>query len=191
MKKHDMSVLNCSNTPLAGLKLIRRQRIGDHRGFLERIFCAEELQPTGWQKAVAQINHTYTQKRGTVRGLHFQYPPYAEMKMVICLSGAVWDVAVDLRSDSPTFLSWHAEELSAENQHSLLIPEGFAHGFQTLSDDVEMLYCHSESYAPKSEGGLHPQDPRLAIPWPQPISILSERDIAHPMIANDFKGIVL
>ena len=186
-----MSRLTSSDTPLDGVKLFQRQRIGDHRGFLDRLFCADTLQAAGWRKPIAQINHTYTRQRGTVRGMHFQYPPHAEMKLVTCLRGAILDVAVDLRPGSPTFLSWHAEELSAENQRSLLIPEGFAHGFQTLSDDVEMLYCHSERYTPEAEGGLNPQDSRLAIAWPLPVSELSARDASHILIGNDFKGVVL
>lgn len=177
------------DTPLTGLKLIQRERIGDQRGFLERLFCAEELAIAGWNRSVVQINHTYTHRQGTVRGLHFQYPPHMEMKLVTCLSGAVWDVAVDLRSDSPTFLSWHAEELSADNQRSYLIPEGFAHGFQSLTDDVEMLYCHSASYTPEAEGGLNPRDPKLAINWPLDISEISDRDASHPLDGNTFKGI--
>ena len=176
---------------MSGVKLVQRQRAGDHRGFLDRLFCAEELQAAGWLKPISQTNLTYTSQKGAVRGLHFQYPPHAEMKLVACLRGAVWDIAVDLRSDSPTFLSWHAEELSAENQRSLLIPEGFAHGFQSLSNEVEMLYCHSEPYTPEMEGGLHPKDPRLEIVWPLRISDISARDNAHSLIGNDFKGVLL
>ena len=186
-----MSRLQYSDTPLPGLRLIQRQRIGDHRGFLDRLFCADELTAAGWALPIAQINHTYTHRQGTVRGMHFQYPPHAEMKFVICLRGAVWDVAVDLRPDSPTFLAWHGEELSPENQRALLIPEGFAHGFQALAADVEMFYCHTASFAPYAEGGLHPEDPRLSINWPQPISELSERDSAHCLINDTFKGVRL
>lgn len=184
-----MSRLQYSDTTLPGLRLIQRHRIGDHRGFLDRLFCDEELTAAGWVRPIAQINHTYTHQKGTVRGLHFQYPPHAEMKLVTCLRGVVWDVAVDLRPDSPTFLSWHAEELSRENQRALLIPEGFAHGFQTLTPDVEMLYCHTGSYAPDAEGGLHPEDTRLSINWPQPITELSERDASHPAVTDKFEGV--
>ena len=137
--------------PLPGLQRIERMRLGDARGFLARVFCADELARVGWQKPIAQLNHSYTAARGTVRGMHYQRPPHAEMKLVSCLRGAVWDVAVDLRRESPTFLGWHAEELSADNGRALLIPEGFAHGFQTLSDDVELLYCHSAPHAPAAE----------------------------------------
>src|ERR1039458_3777337 len=118
------------DTPMQGLKLIQRKPIGDHRGYLERMFCTEELQGLIRGKGIVQINHTLTTRRGTVRGLHFQYPPYAETKVVSCLRGEVFDVAVDLRQGSPTFRHWHAEILSGDNHRTLLIPEGFAHGFQ-------------------------------------------------------------
>ncbi len=186
-----MRLLNVSNTPLNGLMLVQREQVGDHRGFLQRLFCADFLKQAGWHTPIVQINHTFTRHCGTVRGLHFQYAPYTEMKLVTCLKGSVWDLAVDLRPGSSTFLHWHAEELSANNQRSLMIPEGFAHGFQALSDDVEMLYCHSQSYMPAMEGGLHPQDPRLAINWPLPIKKLSDRDASHKLIDNNFEGIVL
>lgn len=185
-----MSRFTITDLPLPGLKLVERQRLGDARGFLSRLFCAAELLSAGWNKAIAQINHTYTARAGTVRGLHFQRSPHAEMKLVSCLRGEVWDVAVDLRAGSETFLSWHAERLSAENGRALLIPEGFAHGFQALSDDVELLYCHSMAYAPAAEAGLNPQDPRLAIAWPLPIAELSARDSQHPLLTAQFAGVV-
>jgi dTDP-4-dehydrorhamnose 3,5-epimerase len=130
-------------TPLSGLKLIQRQKLEDSRGFFSRFFCAEELANAGFAQPVAQMNHTLTRRRGSVRGLHFQYPPHAEDKLVSCLHGEIFDVAIDIRRDSPTFLHWHAEKLSAENGRSLLIPKGFAHGFQALTDDAELLYVHS------------------------------------------------
>ena len=175
--------------PLHGLKRIERQRLGDCRGFLARMFCADELALAGWQKPIAQINHTYTAKKGAVRGLHFQQPPYAEMKLVNCICGEVWDVAVDLRVNSPTYLKWHAEALSAENNRALLIPEGFAHGFQALTDDVELIYFHSQAYRAAAEAGLNCADSRLAIAWPLVITELSERDQAHPMITAGFSGV--
>lgn len=177
--------------PLAGLKRVERQRLGDARGFLSRLFCAEELAATGWVKPVAQINQTVTAKRGTVRGLHFQHPPHAEMKLVSCLRGEVWDVAVDIRAGSKTFLHWHAERLTADNGHALLIPDGFAHGFQTLTDDVELLYCHSAAYDERAEAGLNPNDVRLAIVWPLPIAEISARDTQHPMLNDQFAGVAL
>ena len=178
-------------TPLAGLQCVQRQRLGDARGHLARLFCADELAAAGWQRPVAQINHTFTAARGTVRGLHYQRPPQAEMKLVSCLAGEVWDLAVDLRAASPTFLHWHAEVLSAENGRALLIPEGFAHGFQALSSDVQMLYLHSEAYAPAAEAALQVLDPRLAIAWPLPVHGLSPRDASHPQMPPDFRGVDL
>jgi dTDP-4-dehydrorhamnose 3,5-epimerase len=177
--------------PLAGLMLIERQQVGDDRGFLSRIFCAEELGASGWEKPISQINHTYTRAKGTVRGLHFQRQPCCEIKLVSIVRGVVWDVAVDLRKDSATYLQWHAESLSAENGRAMLIPEGFAHGFQSLTDDVELLYCHSAQYNPDVEDGLHPKDPRLAINWPLVVSDISDRDENHHFIDKNFVGIDL
>lgn len=121
--------------------------------------------------------------------MHLQQSPHAEMKLVICLRGAVWDVAVDVRKGSPTLLHWHAETLSAENMRAVLIPEGFAHGFQALSDDCELLYLHSAPYVAEAEYGLNPLDPALAISWPQAITEISDRDGKHPPVVADFKGL--
>lgn len=186
-----MSRFTIDSLPLEGLKSITRQRLGDQRGFLSRLFCAEELAQAGWVKPIVQINHTMTASRGTVRGMHFQRPPHAEIKFVSCLRGQVFDVAVDLRHNSPTFLHWHAELLSADNHKTLVIPEGFAHGFQTLTDDCEMLYLHTAFYQPGAERGLSAQDSRLAIQWPLPVSGLSPRDAAHPILDDDFIGVDL
>ena len=184
-----MSRFEVENLPLAGLRRITRARLGDERGFLSRLFCAQELNSAGWRKPIAQINHTFTALPGTLRGMHFQRPPHAEMKLVSCLAGEVFDVAIDLRAGSPTFLHWHGEILSGENARALLIPEGFAHGFQTLTPDVTMLYCHSAAYAPEAEGGLNVRDPRLNIAWPRAIAALSARDENHPMLTPSFEGI--
>lgn len=186
-----MSRFRIADTPLAGLKRVQRNRLQDERGFLSRLFCADELHAAGWYGPVAQINHTCTRQVGTVRGLHFQKPPHAEIKLVSCVRGRVWDVAVDLRPESRTFLRWHAEELSAENGCALLIPQGFAHGFQVLEADSELLYCHSAAYAPQAEAGLNPLDARLGIAWPLPAQNLSPRDAGHPMISADFEGVRL
>ena len=186
-----MSRFILTDLPLHGLKLVERQRLGDARGFLSRLFCAEELAIAGWIKPVAQVNHTFTARRGTVRGMHFQRPPHAEMKLVSCIRGEVWDVAVDVRAGSPTFMRWHAERLSADNGRALLIPEGFAHGFQTLTDGVELLYCHSAAYAAEAEAGLRFDDPALHITWQlEPID-LSSRDKNHPLLAPNFSGVCL
>ncbi len=184
-----MSRFTIDDCPLAGLKTIVRHPVGDSRGFLSRLFCAEALGQAGWHRPIAQINHTYTARKGVVRGMHYQCPPHAEMKLVSCLRGEIWDVAVDIRSDSPTFLHWHAERLSATNGKALLIPEGFAHGFQALSDDVELLYCHSAAYSAEAEAGLSPVDPRLHINWPLEIAELSSRDARHEPINACFTGI--
>lgn len=183
------SRFDISDTSIDGVQLLQRKPLGDSRGFLERMFCSNELQPLLQGRTIAQINHTLTKQRGTVRGMHFQHPPNAECKLVSCLRGEVFDVVVDLRRGSPTFLCWHAEYLTADNFRTLLIPEGVAHGFQTLSDDCELLYLHTAHFSPQSEGGIHPQDHRLAIDWPLPVSALSPRDAAHPPITQDFNGL--
>lgn len=179
------------NTPLSGLKVICRRSIADSRGSFSRLFCQEELTGAGWRGAVAQINHSRTAHRGTIRGLHFQRPPHAEMKLVSCIRGAAWDVAVDVRVGSPTFLQWHAELLSADNARSLLIPEGFAHGFQALTDHVELVYCHSAPYAPQAETGLCPYDSTVSVSWPLDATEMSERDASFPKIDREFQGVLL
>ena len=184
-----MKAIDVTPTPLAGLMLVSRRRRDDARGFFSRFFCTQEMAELGWRLPVAQVNHTLTCRSGAVRGLHFQHPPHAEDKYVSCLRGAVFDVAVDLRQGSPTFLRWHGETLSAANGRSLLIPQGFAHGFQALEPDSELIYLHSRPYAPEAEGGLHVSDPRLAIAWPQPVSELSERDARHPLLTDAFNGV--
>lgn len=175
-------------TPLAGLVVVQRQVREDARGFFSRLYCSQELAAAGFALPVAQINHTLTVRRGAVRGLHFQHPPHAEDKFVSCLRGEVFDVAVDLRRGSPTFLHWHAEVLSAANRKSLLIPQGFAHGFQALADDCELIYLHSQPYACAAEGALNVNDPALAIAWPMAITDISERDAQHARITSGFMG---
>ncbi len=184
-----MSELSLVALPLAGLFSLQHRVHEDERGRFARLFCQGSLAAYGQAFHVRQINHSRTAQRGTVRGLHFQYPPQAETKLITCLRGAVWDVAVDIRQGSPTFLHWHAERLEAGDGRSLLLPPGFAHGFQTLSDDAELLYLHSADYAPGHEGGLSPNDPRLAIAWPLPINNLSARDAAHPLLGDSFQGV--
>lgn len=183
-----MNRLDVIETGLPGLHRIVSRRLGDHRGHLMRVFCQDELRAAGWNHNIAQANMTHTRHRGTVRGLHFQQSPHAEVKLVRCLRGEVWDVAVDLRRDSPTFLQFHGERLSEDNDTALLIPEGFAHGFQTLTDDVEMLYLHSVAHAPESEAGIHASDPTLALAWPLPVEHMSDRDRALPFLSTDAEG---
>jgi len=186
-----MSRFVLEKTPIDALHVIQRQPMGDERGYLERMFCGDELKPIIGQRSIMQINHTLTEKAGTVRGMHFQHPPHAEMKLVSCLRGKVFDVAVDLRKGSPTFLNWHAEVLTETNHKTFVIPEGFAHGFQTLTDDCELLYLHTAAYAPDAEVGLNALDPRLAIAWPMPIAERSARDQQHAMLTPEFMGLSL
>jgi dTDP-4-dehydrorhamnose 3,5-epimerase len=186
-----MSRLLVTPLPLSGLVRVQRRRFTDERGFLARVFCAQELAAAGWHKPVAQINHGHTAHRATVRGMHFQTPPHTEMKLVSCLRGRVFDVAVDLRRGSPTFGRWHAEELAAEDGTALLLPEGFAHGFQALSDDIELLYCHSEPYVPGAESGVHPLDPRLGIAWPLRPTGVSPRDRSLPTLDDLATGVAV
>ena len=184
-----MNRFSIQQTPLAGLNIVKRNQLSDSRGFLSRLFCLKKLESAGWHGSIAQINHTSTIRKGTIRGMHFQLPPHSEIKLVNCLMGEIWDVAVDIRAQSPTFLKWFGVHLSAGNCMALMIPKGFAHGFQTLTDNVEMLYCHSTSYHPESEQGLNPKDPILAIKWPDYITEMSDRDKLHPFINDDFQGV--
>ncbi|MBF0125994.1 MAG: dTDP-4-dehydrorhamnose 3,5-epimerase family protein [Magnetococcales bacterium] len=178
-------------TPLAGLMRVRRLPVGDGRGYFERLFCADAWQALLGERRIVQINHTRTARRGTARGLHFQHPPHGECKIVQCLQGEVFDVVVDLRRDSPTFLRWHGEVLGGERFVTLWVPEGFAHGFQTLTDGCEMLYLHTAAYRPEAEGGVHVQDPALGIRWPLPLEGLSPRDASHPWLSGSFAGVVV
>jgi dTDP-4-dehydrorhamnose 3,5-epimerase len=178
-------------TPINGLRLLQRKPVSDGRGYLERLFCADELETIVPGKTIVQVNRTRTTQCGVVRGMHFQLPPYAEVKFVSCLRGEVFDVAVDIRRGSASFLQWHAEILGENNHKTLVIPEGFAHGFQTLTEDCELLYFHTTAYRPSAEGRLNAQDPRLAIQWPLTITELSSRDAAQPMLTDEFAGITL
>lgn len=181
--------LTVTDLPLAGLKRVQRRLHADERGVFARLFSAAELALAGWQGPIVQVNHSLTRGRGTVRGLHYQRPPYAEMKLVSCVRGEVWDVAVDLRADSPTFLRWHAERLDAALGMALLIPAGFAHGFQVLSDEAELVYCHSMAYVPEAEAGLHVREARLGIRWPLPVQGLSPKDAALELLTPAFEGV--
>lgn len=183
--------MKVSPTGISGLVVVETSPRVDHRGAFERLFCERELSTLIGARRIAQINRSVTLQKGSVRGMHFQLPPHAEMKLIRCLKGRVWDVAVDLRAGSATFLRWHAEELSHENRRMMVIPEGFAHGFQTLEPGSELLYLHTVPYAPQSEDGIRFNDPALGISWPLSVVELSERDRQHPAIPLDFKGIQL
>jgi len=176
-------------TLIAGLSVVETTPHTDARGAFARLYCEDELRALIGDRRIVQINHSRTAAVGALRGLHFQHPPHAEMKLVRCLRGRVWDVAVDLRHDSSTLLRWHGEELTPRNTRMMVIPEGFAHGFQVLEPGSELLYLHTASYAPDAEGGLRHDDPALGIAWPLPVTDLSARDAGHPLIAPDFNGI--
>lgn len=175
--------------PIAGLYEATSAPASDDRGAFARLFCAEALADAHAGRPIAQINRSLTRRAGAVRGLHFQRPPMAEGKWIRCLRGRVFDVGVDLRRGSPTFLAHHAVELDAERHNAVFLPEGVAHGFQTLTNDVELLYLHTAPYAPEYEGGVRHDDPRLAIAWPLAVTDLSERDRNHPLLADDFGGL--
>lgn len=179
-----MSRFEIENTPIAGVQVIDRRRLGDARGFLERIYCPTELASIGVEP-IRQINRTLTENPGTLRGLHLQFPPAAEVKLVSCLRGQVFDVALDLRTGSDTYGQWFGLTLSGDGTQSLLIPKGCAHGFQTLTPDCEMLYLHSQDYAPDHEGGVHPTS--AGVDWPLEVSEMSDRDAALPPL-KDFEG---
>ena len=186
-----MSQLELKETSIPGLDLIQRQPIHDERGFFERVFCQTTLEPILRSKTIRQVNRTLSFQKGTLRGMHFQYPPHAELKLVSCVRGEVFDVAVDLRAGSSTFLQWHGEILSERNHRAMAIPEGFAHGFQSLSDRCEMLYLHTTDYLSAAEEVINALDPMLSIDWPEPISSRSERDIGQAMTLENFHGIDL
>ena len=163
----------------------------DPRGAFARLYCEHELASPISPRRIVQINHSRTSAVGAVRGLHYQRPPHAEMKLVRCLKGRVWDVAIDLRHNSPTFLRWHAEELTPFNGKMMAIPEGFAHGFQVMEPESELLYLHTAFYTPSAEGALRYDDPKLDIKWPLSVTDLSQRDAQHPFIDSDFTGIAI
>lgn len=178
-------------TPIADLMVAESKAFKDERGAFARLFCEQALSSVIGGRTIVQINHSCTLAVGAVRGMHFQYPPHAEMKLVRCLKGKVWDVVVDLRPQSPSYKRWHAQELSPENAHMMVIPEGFAHGFQVLEAGSELLYLHTAFYKPESEAGIRHDDPELGIAWPLPVTDISVRDSSHAFIHTSFTGIVL
>jgi dTDP-4-dehydrorhamnose 3,5-epimerase len=172
-------------TPLAGAYVIELEPIEDERGHFARSFCQNDFRAHGLDPVVAQCNVSFNRRRGTLRGLHYQAEPHAEAKLVRCTRGAVWDVIVDLRKHSPTLRQWFAAELTAANCRSLYVPDGFAHGFQTLVDDTEVLYQMSEFYHPESARGVRWDDKSLAIQWPVKAAIISPRDRMYPSLAEE------
>ncbi len=181
--------MNFLQTPLAGSYIIELTPFSDSRGWFARTYCKDEFKQISHTKEWVQLNHSVTFKTGTIRGMHYQIKPYREIKMVRCIAGAVYDVIIDLREGSSTFLNWFGAELSAQNKKMLYIPEGFAHGFQTLTNDCELLYHHTELYVPAAEAGIKYDELLVNIQWPLPITEISERDKNHPYLDVHFKGI--
>ncbi|TBW38268.1 dTDP-4-keto-6-deoxy-D-glucose epimerase [Siculibacillus lacustris] len=169
-------------TRIAGVRIVERLRLADARGSFARLFCRDEFAAFGGPTVLSQINHSVTRAAGTVRGMHLQRAPWSETKLVSCLRGEIFDVAVDLRPDSPTRFQWVGVELAEDGDRSLLIPQGCAHGFQTLTDDCGLVYLHDQPHTPAAETGVNPLDPRLAIAWPRPVAALSDRDRALPFL---------
>ena len=163
-------------TPLKGAFVLEPEEKSDERGLFARTFCRREFEAHGLNPTVAQCNLSYNNKAGTLRGMHFQLPPAAEVKLVRCTRGAVFDVIVDMRQDSETYLQHFGVELSADNRKALYVPELFAHGYQTLEDGAEVAYQVSEFYTPGQEGGLRYNDPDLGIDWPQEVTVVSDKD---------------
>ncbi|MCD4833167.1 MAG: dTDP-4-dehydrorhamnose 3,5-epimerase [Bacteroidales bacterium] len=176
-------------TKLKDAYLICSEPLKDNRGLFERLYCKSELKEINFKENIVQINHSVTNSKGSIRGLHYQIPPMAETKFVKCIKGSVQDVIVDIRKDSPTFLNWHSEILSQENLKMMFIPKGFAHGFQTLEDNCELLYFHTEFYDQKYERGIRFDDQAIDIKWNLELSNISERDKHHPCLSINFKGI--
>jgi len=170
-------------TDLAGAFLVSLEPHADERGMFARAFCAREFAAAGLATSFVQANLSSNSRAGTVRGLHFQHEPHAEAKLVRCTKGAVYDVVVDLRGNSPTQYRWFGAELSEDNRIAIYVPKGFAHGYQALTDGATLLYFVSDFYAPQSEGGLRFDDPKLSIRWPRPVSDISAKDAAWPLLA--------
>jgi dTDP-4-dehydrorhamnose 3,5-epimerase len=184
-------VMKIYATPISDLLMAQSRTHQDERGAFARLFCEQELSSVLGTRKIVQINYSCTDAVGAVRGMHFQRAPHAEMKLVRCLKGKVWDVAVDLRPQSASYRRWFAQELSPQNAYLMVIPEGFAHGFQVLEPRSELLYLHTAFYNPDAEGGVRFDDPELSIAWPLPVTNISHRDASHADIDSSFIGIVL
>lgn len=188
-----MSSFLIKNTPIEGVKLGQIQPKVDERGYFERIYCRKEYEElAGRPLEIKQINRSMSKVKGTTRGLHFQWPPRSETKIVSCAAGSLFDVAVDLRVDSPTYLQYFSAELTAENKKFLIIPEGFGHGFQTLEPNTEILYLVTEEYSARHDDGINPIDPMVGVEWPLQITLRSKKDTDRKFILDrDFLGINL
>src|SRR5688572_7235039 len=167
-------------TGLEGAFTIELEKREDERGFFARAFCVNEYKAAGLDGAIVQINNSLSVEKGTLRGMHYQLAPKAETKIVRCIKGSLYDVIVDLRKDSPTFLKWFGAELSADNRRTMYVPKGFAHGFITLEPNTEAFYLVTEFYAPDRERGIKYNDPALNIKWPIAPTVVSDKDLKHP-----------
>ncbi|MEQ8857269.1 MAG: dTDP-4-dehydrorhamnose 3,5-epimerase [Pseudomonadales bacterium] len=174
--------MNFSETELAGAFVIDLEQVRDERGFFARAWCAREFEAAGLTTVHAQTNLSYNALAGTLRGLHYQVAPHQEAKLVRCIRGSIFDVIVDLRSDSDTCRQWTGVELTAGNRRMLYVPAGFAHAFQTLEDDTEVLYQVNEFYTPGAERGLRFDDPAIGIRWPREVSMISDKDAGWPAL---------
>lgn len=177
-----------TETPLKGAFVIDLEQRSDHRGFFARTFCAKEFEDHGLKPTVAQCNLSYNHKQGTLRGMHYQTPPAAETKLIRCTQGGIYDVIIDMRPDSPTYLAHFGIELTAENRRALYVPEMFAHGYQALTDGAEVIYQVGEFYTPGYERGLRYDDPFFKIEWPLPVTEISEKDQSWPLFETVMVG---
>tara|TARA_B100000519_G_C14259930_1_gene447145 strand:+ start:2809 stop:3360 length:552 start_codon:yes stop_codon:yes gene_type:complete len=177
--------------PLEGSYFIELESFEDNRGAFSRIFCQDEFNKIDHSKNLVQINYSMTVKKGTVRGMHYQTPPMSEVKIVTCLSGSIYDVIIDLRKGSSTFMHWHGKTLSGDNKYMLYIPEGFAHGFQALQNNCELLYFHTEFYNPDFEATINYNDSNIGIEWPLGVTEISEKDKNCPQLPKNFSGIII
>jgi dTDP-4-dehydrorhamnose 3,5-epimerase len=172
---------------IQGLYTIELEPFNDNRGFFARTFCKEKFSSIGFCEELVQFNQSFNILKGTIRGMHYQKPPFTEHKLIRCIRGSVYDVAIDLRKNSPTYLKFFGVELSANNLKCILIPNGFAHGFQTLEDNTELIYHHTNYYAPNTEGGIKYDDPSIGIEWKLPVSSISQKDLTYPFINTNFQ----
>ncbi|MCB0550047.1 MAG: dTDP-4-dehydrorhamnose 3,5-epimerase [Phaeodactylibacter sp.] len=178
-------------TRLAGAYIIEPEPFSDQRGLFARTFCRREFEEIGHHKEFVQFNHSLTRQKGTLRGLHYQRPPHAEIKLIRCIRGAAYDVIVDIRRGSRTFLGHISVQLTEQNMKMIYVPEGFAHGFQALESGTELIYHHTAYYAPDSEGGIRYDDPLLGIEWPLPVQEISLKDQGYPYLESHFSGVLL
>ncbi|MES2836962.1 MAG: dTDP-4-dehydrorhamnose 3,5-epimerase [Bacteroidota bacterium] len=175
-------------TNLKGAYVVSLELVNDARGGFARTFCKKEFSKINHTKEFVQLNHSYNTHKGTIRGMHYQVAPYQEIKLIRCVKGAVLDVIIDLRKNSPTFLKHFAVELSEENKKMIYVPEDFAHGFQTLTNNAELIYHHTQYYTPGSDAGIRFDDPALNIKWPFEAVMVSDKDKNYKLIDNNFKG---